>query len=652
MLPIHFYKNEGARNFCIRSSRVYASLLAVSLAFGSNFVLADTSVATESRQYSIAFLPDVHFHDVHGVFSDNAFSGIESATENQAAVLRTMQAQLHSTRLFNENYFAFIAALDDLVERGVTLVALPGDFSDDGQPIHLRGLAKILKTYEEKHGMRFLLTTGNHDPVRPFDFAGGKSDFLGPEGQPISIFSLEHDMCLRNADAATSSEKDGADICSDELVQLGYQGIFEHLGQFGMQPHPDDFYWETPYSHHTGQYQYEKALATASLDARNYEVCHQGAASMIKNGSNCVEIIDASYLVEPIEGLWVLAIDANIYQPAETPAGVSQSGANFASSGNAGYNQMQRYKPQVLEWVEDVVKRAEDAGKTLIAFSHYPIVDFYNGMSPQMAELFGERSFQLARVPQTEVSQAVAATGLKIHVGGHMHFNHTSVVQAPEGNRLVNIQAPSLAGYRPAYKLLTTYESGFTEVETVKLTDVPGFDTFFPLYRREYQAHLEKHGVAPWPEAILHSKTYADLTEWHLKELARQRFLPREWPQEVRDMLLSSNAAELFELVNANIPPDIDQNWSGLDLAVDFYRIRNAGTLGLQEISEARMLAYESLYAAVKDATTVQAQPNAAVAEQLERVLFIMQGLQMSPESDHFWISAEGTVIPYMESVN
>lgn len=87
----------------------------------------------------VAFMPDIHFHDVYGDFQDGSFQGLYTNSSGKYATIRTMQSQMESTRLFNENYFAMIAALDDVVERGIKYVALPGDFSDDGQPVHMFG---------------------------------------------------------------------------------------------------------------------------------------------------------------------------------------------------------------------------------------------------------------------------------------------------------------------------------------------------------------------------------------------------------------------------------------------------------------------------------------------------------------------------------
>lgn len=51
--------------------------------------------------FQLAFIADPHIQDV----------------VNHPHLIRTMESQVHSTRLFNENYFAFIAALDDAAQK-------------------------------------------------------------------------------------------------------------------------------------------------------------------------------------------------------------------------------------------------------------------------------------------------------------------------------------------------------------------------------------------------------------------------------------------------------------------------------------------------------------------------------------------------------
>ncbi|RUO29770.1 phosphoesterase [Aliidiomarina sedimenti] len=597
----------------------------------------------------IAFLPDVHFHDVYASFSDGAFAGIGETAHQPRAVLRTMQAQLHSTRLFNENYFALHAALDELTAQGVELVILPGDFSDDGQPLHLRGLQRLLQRYEQEHGMRFFVITGNHDPVRPYDLASGKPDFLGPDGAPLAIYSHQHEQCQQSASSDV--------ICSDELTELGYAGIFDYMGGFGLQPQTEDIYWETPYSGYSyAEYNLREAQQASSLTQRHYRICREGAPSQTEDENsltNCTSVSDASYLVEPVEGLWLLAIDANIYQPVADQREQLNRAEDFLGAGNAGYNMLLTHKPQVVEWIAEVVLRAREQGKQLIAFSHYPMAEFYSGMSPHIRQLFGSQSFQMAREPARNVSQVLADTGLQLHVAGHMHFNHTSVVEGHDGQRLVNIQAPSIAGYQPAYKLLTLHGPNRVEVSTPVLSEVRGFDRFFGLYQREHAYMTAQQGnEAMWQKEVLQSGSYAEFTEWHLHELARQRFLPNEWPQPLRERILQANGAELVRMLRqddvSDDSVDIDmepfESWQGLDLAIDFYRLRNAGTLGLQDIPAARLRQYSQLQ-------QLAATTDSELGQQLAQLLVIFDGFRDGLISDHFFIdTAQGRVYPAAET--
>ena len=192
----------------------------------------------------IAVIADIHLQDVYGKIKDNDYRGTRNPVNGKYALIRTMGSQLRSTRIFNENYFAFLAALDDVVHRNVKYVLLPGDFSDDGQPIHIQGLKRILDQYSEVHGLSFFLITGNHDIVQPYDHHDGKLDFLGEGGirQPLLSHSDLHKF--------DSSEAHPAVITRD-IQNLGYQGIVGLLGDFGFFPQKNNHYWESPFSDYT-----------------------------------------------------------------------------------------------------------------------------------------------------------------------------------------------------------------------------------------------------------------------------------------------------------------------------------------------------------------------------------------------------------------
>lgn len=584
----------------------------------------NVSATPAPQPVQIAFLPDVHFHDIYADFSEADFPGPVNAASGQQATIRTMATQLRSTRLFNENYFALLAALDDLAERKVKLVVLPGDFSDDGQPAHVQGLSKILRQYQQQYGMQFFLTNGNHDPVKPFSRPAGKPDYLNANGLPHAVFSSGSPACPLNAPAQAGV------TCTEQVQELGYQELLQQLADFGFYPTSDYLYWETPYSHYdTANYQFSEALTQADFAKRQYEICLQGTGGTSKEShySHCQQVPDSSYLVEPVPGLWLLAVDANVYQPDPQQAEGTTGHQAFLGSGNAGYNAMLSHKSHVIEWMQQVAKRASAQGKTLISFSHYPMTEFYQGQADAMAQLFGPARMQLARSPATATATAVANTGVNIHIGGHMHLNNTGTVYLDDGRYLINIQAPSIAAYVPAYKLLTLHPHSI-EAETIVLTEIPRFNELFAHYQQEHQALTAAGAANIWDPAILQSANYRDFTNGHLSELTRQRFLPADWPAAMRQLLLEVDGLSLLTLTQladevpltalenltalrttaqwqqaeqqaialattADITPQALASWQGTDLATDFYRLRNAGQLALADISAERLTQYQ-----------------------------------------------------------
>lgn len=560
----------------------------------------------------MAFLSDIHFHDVYAEFEDNQFEGIVNPINGKQATIRTMESQLHSTRLFNENYFVLKEALDDIGKRNISIVVLPGDLTDDGQPVHARGLMNILNEYREKYSFTYFATNGNHDPCKPYGREGGKKDYLGQNGLRQPIFSSDK---LYQPKAAISLLSELTPLKTDELPviiseevrELGYEGLLNIWSSLGFYPQSQYLYWETPFSDYLDgrgdiSYLYETALAQSDLDDRCYFAKLPG-----KDGERLlsgVKIPDSSYLVEPVDGLWLLSIDSNVYSLTAEGTNAPDNGRDpefFNKSSNAGYPALLKEKPFIMEWIKDVSQRAEAQGKVLVAFSHFPAVDFYDGAGDEIRELFGDSAIQMKRVPSLSVSQTLAAAGLKIHFAGHMHINDTAKVNSSDGNELTNIQVPSLAAYIPAYKVLTVKSGGELIVDTVELNDVDGFDELFPLYRQELE-RLKAAGEPCWDESILESKNYREMTENHLNQLVLMRLLPKEWPADLVELLLSHSGSQLLSFAQSNRksavlyendPSEFD--WEGKILAFDFYRLRSGDQLALSDEMNKRLMSYQLL---------------------------------------------------------
>lgn len=235
--------------------------------------------------------------------------------------------------------------------------------------------------------------------------------------------------------------------------------------------------------------------------------------------------------------------------------------------------------------------------KTLVAFSHYPLVDFNDGVSESVHRMWGDRRFDLHRVPEAEVSEAFLQAGLRLHFAGHMHVNDTGIWEGKDGKHLYNIQVPSIATYVPAYKILTIENDEVFRVETVTLDTVPGFDSLFPLYRAEYQSDSLRGYSPVWNKEILSARTYGEFCDYQFRDLVRLRFIPRDLPESWR-ACLDFTGARMLKAVSGEDKAN-NANWTGWcmkDLVLDVYRLRYAERLALKDIPETRLAAYRYLF--------------------------------------------------------
>ena len=458
------------------------------------------------------------------------------------SVVRSMNAQLYSTRLFNENYFAFLAVLDDLAKRHIHKVLLSGDLTDNGQPVNVRLVRKVLQRYTKTYGMQFFVMTGNHDPSRPFTVTDSVSG-----------------------------------------TTWGYKEIHDEWSAFGFSPRKEYLYWATPFSTYSYKdYSYEKATQQASWSKRVYN--YPQGMSLLRPA-----IQDGSYVVEPVKGVWLLAIDAAIYDPL-TVKGDSIVAFDGALS---GYNKTLQIKRYLLPWITKVAADARKYGKTLIAFSHFPMADYNSGAASYVSGIAAPGRFDVHRFPDPSVSELLADAGVTLHLGGHIHMNDDELFVSKKGNTLHNVLVPSTAGYAPAYKILTIKPGGAISIATIPLDTVSGFKSFFPRYQSEHDSLLRVGKQPLWNDSILTSKDYHQFCEWHLRELVRLRYLPLDFKPIARDQFALMTGKDLFAYVGLQSTEEM--KWTGFDFIVDFYKLRFGNELALRDIDPHRLSAYRLL---------------------------------------------------------
>ncbi len=593
-----------------------------------HLLCANIPLLAQTGTAEIAFLSDIHLQDVYADLGSNAFKGVFNPKTGRFATIRTMKSQLNSTRLFNENYFAFISALEDLKKKEIQIVVLPGDFTDDGQPMNVLALKEILDQYATDSGMRFFLTTGNHDPVKPFGGIAGKSDFLGVDGSEQAIAG--------STDFFTASSV----AISDQINYWGYPEITKALGDYGFFPSQKDLFWSHPFEELDYEnYTFERAQDSSQLEKRVYPV-----------GNSGLFLPDASYVVEPIEGIWLLALDGNVYTHSGGESKESWKGSSV------GFNQASIFKKHQLDWIKKVADEAEKLGKTLISFSHYPLVEFHDGASDAMKSLFGPRKFQLERVPSAETSKLYADAGIRLHFAGHMHINDTGLYENQPDNTMYNIQVPSLAAFPPAYKTVKIDHQTQFEIETTTLTEVDHMNEFFDLYRMEHRWLLENQIPNIWDSTILASKDYFEYTRNHLLELTELRFIPSDWPENLVVLLKALNDNELnqwskmtekdgnlfLEDKLKELKTSNSSKTKSHKIIEDFYLLKNGDEIGKRLIPQERITFYEQLLSSVSRKTYAQ---DANLNSDLVQFFRIFEMLFESLPSDHFRIDLKKNTI-------
>ncbi|PZQ96616.1 MAG: metallophosphoesterase [Cereibacter sphaeroides] len=532
----------------------------------------------------VAVIADAHFHDITGDFG---FSGIEAG--GRRLTLRSWAETATAGRAFNESGDALRYVLQQVRAQGVRHVVLLGDYTDDGQAENTRRLADYLGSQRD---LRFYAIPGNHDVYGP----SGKhtaTRFLSADGRPVLVTS----------DPVLAATEPDAILTSAMRCDGQPEGLMP-MAAFGLSRQPEYIHWETPFG------------ASDRPDHRLY-VAHSADGQVTR------QLMDASYLVEPEDGLWLLMIDANIFEPRDGSWRIGQKRA-IIDPAAAGWNALPRVKPFLLEWIADVRARADRCGKQLLTFSHYPALDpFQDGNGSEQA-LFGETVIA-RRSPRPEAAQALAATGVRLHVSGHIHAANDATI-----GTLREIALPSITGFPPAFAVLRSDE-GDVSAKMIPIAEMPLDPGLMGVYRAE----------AAESDASLSETTFGPFLTAQMRARVLSRVVPRDWPSNIMAALPRCSALDLAALLVGGLTldaqPDTDRvaksvsphgltvdalaNYALTDLVADWYLLRQAGALTEDAVSPDRIAICRYLVAEFADG---KADPAIGAREFFARFLSVL----------------------------
>lgn len=229
-----------------------------------------------------------------------------------------------------------------------------------------------------------------------------------------------------------------------------------------------------------------------------------------------------SYIAEPVDGLWLLALDACRYDE-------NMHGGHPVTDG--------RIRAETLAWLTEKLSSIEASGKLVIAMMHHGIIEHY----AKQDKFFGEYVVDDYKA----FSEKLAELGVRLVFTGHYHAQDVVVMDFGNGAKLYDVETGSLVTYPCPYRLVDL-SANKAKIET-KYVVPDGFEGDF----KEYSRHFVWSGI----EGIAHRT----LVEMKLKE--------------DEAALLSGQVADAFvaHYQGDEISPERPFNLKGVGLLGRFY---------------------------------------------------------------------------------
>ncbi len=171
-----------------------------------------------------------------------------------------------------------------------------------------------------------------------------------------------------------------------------------------------------------------------------------------------------SYVVEPISGLRIIAIDSCSYE---------DNLLNDAPTTHSGL------KPQTLDWIKGQIKQAKVCNKQIIGMMHHGLMPHFSMEKALFSEFVIE--------DWENISTEFADLGMKVVFTGHFHAQDIIQKQTPNNNTIYDIETGSLVTYPCPYRIINLTNARM-DIKTKTIQTI-NYDTQgkpFPTYAADF----------------------------------------------------------------------------------------------------------------------------------------------------------------------
>jgi 3',5'-cyclic AMP phosphodiesterase CpdA len=169
-----------------------------------------------------------------------------------------------------------------------------------------------------------------------------------------------------------------------------------------------------------------------------------------------------SYVTEPVEGLWLLALDSCLYRENVEDHDPITNG---------------RFSAATLQWLEEVLLEAARAGTPVLAVEHHNVLEHYQGQDKEFGDYLVDDHAAIARL--------LAAYHVRVIFTGHYHAQDVTEAREPDDTFLFDVETGSLVTYPCPYRVVSISAAQEMTIRSQDITAIPQRTTGFPAYARE-----------------------------------------------------------------------------------------------------------------------------------------------------------------------
>ena len=159
-----------------------------------------------------------------------------------------------------------------------------------------------------------------------------------------------------------------------------------------------------------------------------------------------------SYVAEPVDGLWLLALDSAVYENNQEADKPVTEGA---------------FTREQINWIEGVLLDAARKGKAVIAFMHHGVLEHFDSQE----KYFGQYVIE----DYGPISRMLAAYKVRLVFTGHYHAQDITMAEWKDDTFIYDIETGSLVTYPCPIRFVSVDSSRNAGIDSEFITSLPSY---------------------------------------------------------------------------------------------------------------------------------------------------------------------------------